>query len=591
MFFNSQGKAEVTYDAIVVGSGISGGWAAKELCEKGLKTLVLERGRNVRHGEYPTAGNDPWDYEGGELVPPEEIEKHYEKQSRTGYTIRKSNKHWFVKDDEHPYSEIKRFDWMRGYHTGGRSIMWGRQSYRLSDLDFEANAKDGIATDWPIRYAEMAPCNAATLPAAEATGNMTLRPHSVVHSLIYDPSTGKASGVRVIDGETGEQHEFFAKIIFLCASALGSTFILMNTATDEYPDGLGSSSGQLGRNLMDHHFRTGASGTWEGFEDRYYKGRRPNGFYIPRFRNISPATKRDDYIRGFGYQGGGSRTNWMRGVAEMEMGLGAEFKDALVQPGPWQVGMTGFGECLPYEENRVFLNHDVKDIHGLPTLTFDAEWKDNEWAMRKDMADSAAEMLEAAGFKDVETYDAGSYPGLGIHEMGTARMGRDRSNSVLNKWNQEEFGGISALAEAMLPKTSTPGAGEVGVPAFVDVVLGKYTEAEDQQRIRTGLNSWLSGVATAAGKAYTELAAEEQNRLLNELDSSSKLAAEELAEQQLSPEEARSKAPWWLDMKSLMIGGYFSSEKVGTEVLAYDPVPGSYQGCIPLADVGSSWSL
>lgn len=527
MFFNSQGKAEVTYDAIVVGSGISGGWAAKELCEKGLKTLVLERGRDVRHGEYPTAGNDPWDYEGGELVPPEEIEKHYEKQSRTGYTIRKSNKHWFVKDDEHPYSEIKRFDWMRGYHTGGRSIMWGRQSYRLSDLDFEANAKDGIATDWPIRYAEMAPwydyvetfagisgqaeglphlpdgkflppmelncvekelkksiaaqyddriltigrtahltqpnpeihgtrgkcqfrnrcirgcpfgayfsSNAATLPAAEATGNMTLRPHSVVHSLIYDPSTGKASGVRVIDGETGEQHEFFAKIIFLCASALGSTFILMNTATDEYPDGLGSSSGQLGRNLMDHHFRTGASGTWEGFEDRYYKGRRPNGFYIPRFRNISPATKRDDYIRGFGYQGGGSRTNWMRGVAEMEMGLGAEFKDALVQPGPWQVGMTGFGECLPYEENRVFLNHDVKDIHGLPTLTFDAEWKDNEWAMRKDMAASAAEMLEAAGFKDVETYDAGSYPGLGIHEMGTARMGRDRSNSVLNKWNQ-----------------------------------------------------------------------------------------------------------------------------------------------------------
>lgn len=527
MFFNSQGKAEVTYDAIVVGSGISGGWAAKELCEKGLKTLVLERGRNVRHGEYPTAGNDPWDYEGGELVPPEEIEKHYEKQSRTGYTIRKSNKHWFVKDDEHPYSEIKRFDWMRGYHTGGRSIMWGRQSYRLSDLDFEANAKDGIATDWPIRYAEMAPwydyvetfagisgqaeglphlpdgkflppmelncvekelkksiaaqyddriltigrtahltqpnpeihgtrgkcqfrnrcirgcpfgayfsSNAATLPAAEATGNMTLRPHSVVHSLIYDPSTGKASGVRVIDGETGEQHEFFAKVIFLCASALGSTFILMNTATDEYPDGLGSSSGQLGRNLMDHHFRTGASGTWEGFEDRYYKGRRPNGFYIPRFRNISPATKRDDYIRGFGYQGGGSRTNWMRGVAEMEMGLGAEFKDALVQPGPWQVGMTGFGECLPYEENRVFLNHDVKDIHGLPTLTFDAEWKDNEWAMRKDMAASAAEMLEAAGFKDVETYDAGSYPGLGIHEMGTARMGRDRSNSVLNKWNQ-----------------------------------------------------------------------------------------------------------------------------------------------------------
>lgn len=527
MFFNSQGKAEVTYDAIVVGSGISGGWAAKELSEKGLKTLVLERGRNVRHGEYPTAGNDPWDYEAGERVQPEEVAKHYEKQSRTGYTVRQSNKHWFVKDDEHPYSEVKRFDWMRGYHTGGRSIMWGRQSYRLSDLDFEANAKEGIAVDWPIRYADLAPwydyvetfagvsgqaeglpqlpdgkflppmelncvekelkkgiaanfddrlltigrtahltepnpeihgtrgkcqfrnrcirgcpfgayfsSNAATLPAAEATGNMTLRPHSVVHSLIYDASTKRATGVRVIDGETGEQHEFFAKIIFLNASALGSTFILMNTITDAFPDGLGSSSGQLGRNLMDHHFKVGARGTWDGHEDQYYKGRRPNGFYIPRFRNINAATKRDDYLRGFGYQGGGSRTNWMRGVAELDMTLGADFKDALVQPGPWQLGMNGFGECLPYEDNRVYLNLDVKDIHGLPTLTMDAEFKDNEMAMRKDMATSAAEMLEAAGFKDVETYDDGSYPGLGIHEMGTARMGRDPKTSVLNEWNQ-----------------------------------------------------------------------------------------------------------------------------------------------------------
>ncbi|MEL6971866.1 MAG: GMC family oxidoreductase [Bacteroidota bacterium] len=527
MFFNSQGKAEVTYDAIVVGSGISGGWAAKELCEKGLKTLVLERGRNVRHGEYPTAGNDPWDYEAGERVPREEVDKHYSKQNRTGYTVRQSQKHWFVKDDEHPYTEVKRFDWMRGYHTGGRSIMWGRQSYRLSDLDFTANAKDGIAVDWPIRYADLAPwydyvetfagisgqaeglphlpdgkflppmelncvekelkkgisenftdriltigrtahltepnpeihgtrgkcqfrnrcirgcpfgayfsSNAATLPAAEATGNMTLRPHSVVHSLILDPDTGKASGVRVIDGETGEQHEFFAKIVFLNASALGSTFILMNTVTDEFPDGLGSSSGQLGRNLMDHHFKVGASGTYEGYEDQYYKGRRPNGFYIPRFRNINAATKRDDYIRGFGYQGGGSRTNWMRGIKELDMSLGADFKDALVQPGPWQLGMNGFGECLPYEDNRVYLNHEVKDIHGLPTLTIDCEFKDNEMAMRKDMATSAAEMLEAAGFKDIKTYDDGAAPGLGIHEMGTARMGRDRKSSVLNEWNQ-----------------------------------------------------------------------------------------------------------------------------------------------------------
>ena len=265
---------------------------------------------------------------------------------------------------------------------------------------------------------------------------MTLRPHSVVHSLILDPDTGKASGVRVIDGETGEQHEFFAKIVFLNASALGSTFILMNTVTDEFPDGLGSSSGQLGRNLMDHHFKVGASGTYEGYEGQYYKGRRPNGFYIPRFRNINAATKRDDYIRGFGYQGGGSRTNWMRGIKELDMSLGADFKDALVQPGPWQLGMNGFGECLPYEDNRVYLNHEVKDIHGLPTLTIDCEFKDNEMAMRKDMATSAAEMLEAAGFKDIKTYDDGAAPGLGIHEMGTARMGRDRKSSVLNEWNQ-----------------------------------------------------------------------------------------------------------------------------------------------------------
>jgi choline dehydrogenase-like flavoprotein len=526
MFFNSQGKAEVTYDAIVVGSGISGGWAAKELSEQGLKTLVLERGRNVRHGEYPTAGNDPWDYPAGESVPQAEIDKHYFKQDRSGYTVRQSHKHWFVKDDEHPYTEVKRFDWMRGYHVGGRSLTWGRQSYRLSDLDFEANAKDGIATDWPIRYADLKPwydyvetfagvsgqaeglahlpdgkfqppmelncveqelkkgiaanfggrmltigrtahltqanpaihgtrgncqsrnrcmrgcpygayfsSNAATIPAAEASGNMTLRPHSVVHSIIMDKETGKAKGVRVIDGETGEQLEFFARIVFLCASTLGSTFILLNSQSEDHPDGLGASSGQLGRNLMDHHFKAGASGVLDGYNDKYYKGRRPNGFYIPRFRNLGPDSKQD-YLRGFGYQGSASRTNWMRAVKELSVGLGADFKDSLMMPGEWRLGMTGFGECLPYEENRVYLNQEVKDIHGLPTLTIDCEYKDNEKAMRKDMVNSAAEMLEASGFRDIELRDDECYPGIGIHEMGTARMGRSARNSVLNKWNQ-----------------------------------------------------------------------------------------------------------------------------------------------------------
>ncbi|RMF04830.1 MAG: GMC family oxidoreductase [Bacteroidetes bacterium] len=527
MFFNSQGKEENTFDAIVVGTGISGGWAAKELCEKGLKTLVLERGRDVKHGDYPTAGLDPWDFEGGENLPADVVAEHYPKQNRTGYTVKKPHVHWFVKDSEHPYSEVKRFDWIRGYHVGGRSLMWGRQSYRLSDLDFEANAKEGIATDWPIRYRDLAPwydyvetfagisgqaeglahlpdgkflppfemncveqdfrkavaanfggrvvtagrtahltvpnpaihgsrgqcqtrdrcirgcpygayfsSNASTIPAADHTGNMTLRPHSVVYQLIMDEDTGRAKGVRLRDARTGEDHEYFAKIIFLCASALGSTYILLNTKTNEHPDGLGGNSGQLGRNLMDHHFKAGARGIYDGYSDKYYLGRRPSGFYIPRFRNLGGDSNRKDYLRGFGYQGAASRTNWMRGIKELSVGLGADFKDMLMAPGPWQMGMTGFGECLPYEDNRVYLNEDLTDIHGLPTLTMDAEFKDNEMRMRQDMADSAAEMLEAAGFRDVKPYTNGSYPGLGIHEMGTARMGTSPKNSVLNKWNQ-----------------------------------------------------------------------------------------------------------------------------------------------------------
>jgi choline dehydrogenase-like flavoprotein len=521
MFFNSKGKEEATYDAIVIGSGISGGWAAKELCEKGLKTLVLERGRMVRHGDYPTAMTEPWEFENRGRLTDEEL-KDYQKQQRTGYTMKQESKHWWVKDTEHPYTEVKRFDWIRGYHVGGRSIMWGRHSYRLSDLDFEANAKDGYGVDWPIRYADIAPwydhvesfagiqgqaeglahlpdgkflppiqlncveeqlresikenfgrtltigrtanltqahngrgaCQfrnrcirgcpygayfsslSATLPAASQTGNMTLRPHSVVHSIIYDPENKRASGVRILDGETGETHEFFAKIIFCCASALGTTQILLNSASEAFPEGLGNSSGQLGHNLMDHHFRCGAHGIYEGFGDRYYKGRRPTGFYLTRFRNIDKASTHKDFLRGYGYQGGGSRQNWVRGVRELEMGLGAEFKKSLIVPGPWQLGMTAFGECLPYYENKVTLNREVLDKHGLPTLTIDCEFKENEMKMREDMKTSAAEMLEAAGYKNIEVYDNDSYPGLGIHEMGTARMGRDPKTSVLNKWNQ-----------------------------------------------------------------------------------------------------------------------------------------------------------
>lgn len=526
MYFNVDGKEEVTYDAIVIGSGISGGWAAKELTEKGLKTIVLERGRMVKHGDYPTAGLDPWDLENRDRFPQEVVDKHYPKQSRTGYTTNPSSAHFFVKDDEHPYSETKRFDWMRGYHVGGRSLTWGRQSYRLSPMDFEANAKDGIGVDWPIRYKDIAPwysyverfagisgtkdgipqlpdgeylppmdlncvekvakeriektfpernliigrvahlttpnpdihldrgqclsrnrcrrgcpygayfsSNASTLPAAERTGNLTIRPFSIVQSVMYDKDTGKATGVRIIDTETKETYEYFAKVIFLCASALGSTSILMQSKSEAHPNGMGNASGELGHNLMDHHFRTGARGNFEGMEDQYYEGRRPNGIYIPRFRNISAATKMPDFLRGYGFQGSASRTNWMRGVKEMST-MGAALKEELVQPGGWQMGINGFGECLPYHENKVSLDYDNLDQWGLPTLNMDAEFKENEMEMRKDVRVTAAEMLEAAGFKDVKTYDNKSWPGLGIHEMGTARMGRDPKTSVLNKWNQ-----------------------------------------------------------------------------------------------------------------------------------------------------------
>ncbi|HOX83068.1 MAG TPA: GMC family oxidoreductase [Chryseolinea sp.] len=521
MNLNIDAEKENTYDAIVVGTGISGGWAAKELTEKGLKTLVLERGRNVKHVvDYPTMTKDPWDFPNAGRLTPDDI-KVLPVQSRTNW-IGQDTKHWWVNDLENPYTEVKPFDWIRGYHEGGRSIMWGKQTYRLSQMDFEANAKEGVGVDWPIRYEDLAPwydkvetfigvsgraeglpqlpdgkflpemelncveevfrdkvaekfgrkitigrvahltaalphdpsrgicqsrnlcsrgcpygayfsSNASTLPAAERTGNMTLRPHSIVHSIIYDEKKGKAIGVKVLDAETKQEIEFFAKIIFLNASTLGSTFILMNSISNRFPNGLGNGSDQLGRNLMDHQYRTGAEAEVEGFDDKYYIGRRPNGIYIPRFRNIGN-DKRTDFIRGYGYQGGGSRDSWSRGVAELS--FGEELKDSLTAPGKWKIGITGFGECLPYSDNRATLNTDKKDAYGLPTLSIDAEWKENEKAMRKDMRVTAAEMLEASGFKNVSMYDAPNNIGLGIHEMGTARMGRDAKTSVLNKWNQ-----------------------------------------------------------------------------------------------------------------------------------------------------------
>lgn len=511
------------YDAIVIGTGVSGGWAAKELSEAGLKTLVLERGRMVKHGDYPTMHDDPWDMElrGGTTV---EEQKRQEKQARTGYTTAAESKHWFVDDIKHPYNETKRFDWMRGYHVGGRSLTWGRQSYRLSDLDFTANIKDGHGVDWPIRYNDLAPwydyvekyigisgealgiahlpdgifsppmelncveeefkatlannyedrlltigrvahitgnhqhkgrsncqyrnrcirgcpygayfsSNASTLPAAEATGNMTLRPNSIVHEIIYDAILKKATGVKVIDAETKETYIFSADIIFCCASAIASASILMQSKSERFPNGLGNDSGELGHNIMDHHLGAGANAIVEGHEDKYYKGRRPNGVYIPRFRNLGDqATERKDFVRGYGYQGGGGRYGISEHVAEI--GYGEKFKEAILKPGPWSMGIMGFGECLPYHDNKMTLDYEQLDDWGLPTITFDAEWKENELVMREDIKQQAAEMLEKAGFKDITTFDVRHAPGIGIHEMGTARMGRDPKTSVLNANNQ-----------------------------------------------------------------------------------------------------------------------------------------------------------
>ena len=508
-----------TFDAIVIGSGISGGWAAKELTENGLKTVMLERGRNIEHvKDYTNALKAPWQFEhrGGRT---QQMSKDYPVLGRE-YFLNETNLDYWASDKDSPYVEVKRFDWFRGYHVGGRSLMWGRQSYRWSDLDFEVNGKEGVGVDWPIRYKDLAPwyshvekhagisgsleglsqlpdgdflppmdmnvaerfvadkvnahytgkrkmiigrtanltqampgrshcqfrnkcamgcpfgayfsTQSSTLPAAMATGNLTVRPYSIVTRILYDKDKKKATGVEVLDAQTNMTYEYYAKIIFLNASTLNSAWVLMNSATNVWPDGLGSSSGELGHNLMDHHMRAGAFGTVEGFDDRYYFGRRPNGIYIPRFRNIN-GDKRD-YLRGFGYQGLASREGWGHEIAELQ--IGGAYKDAISEPGKWAFGIAAFGETLPNHNNKVTLDKNKKDKWGLPVLAIDAELGENERKMRVDMVNDAMEMLHVAGLKDVAKFEQESYLGAAIHEMGTARMGRDPKTSVLNKWNQ-----------------------------------------------------------------------------------------------------------------------------------------------------------
>jgi choline dehydrogenase-like flavoprotein len=507
------------YDAIVVGSGISGGWAAKELTEKGLRVLLLERGKNVEHvKDYVNATKGPWEYphRGGRT---QDMIRRYPVLKRD-FPLNEKNLDWWASDEDSPYTEVKRFDWYRGYQVGGRSLMWGRCSFRLSDIDFEANAREGIGTDWPIRYADIAPwysyverfagiagsierlpqlpdgefqpemplncaeslvadrltsrfdgkrrlissrtanltqplpgrgacqyrdacwlgcpygayfsTQSSTLPAAMRTGRLTLKPFAIVSEVLYDRDRQRASGVRVVDALSNATTDYRARVVFLCASALNSTWLLLRSATDVWPGGLGSSSGELGHNLMDHHFRVGAYGRVDGLDDKYYFGRRPNPAYIARYRNIG-GDKRD-YLRGFGYECGASRESWWRAVAEL--GVGAEFKDRMAQPGGWTMGGTAFGEMLPNHDNRITLDATRKDKWGLPVLKIDCAIGENERRMRKDMANDLAETFEAAGIRDVKTYDDEYFPGMGIHEMGTARMGTSPRNSVLNKWNQ-----------------------------------------------------------------------------------------------------------------------------------------------------------
>jgi choline dehydrogenase-like flavoprotein len=520
---NTKGVTQNTYDAIVIGSGMTGGWVAKELCDHGIKTLVLERGKNVTHlKDYPTATMDPWDLPHRNRLP-QKVRDENPVVSKC-YAFKEDAMHFFVKDKEHPYIQEKPFDWIRGYQVGGKSLMWGRGSHRWNKFNFEAPARDGYAVDWPIRYEDLAPwyshvekfvgvcgnkdgletfpdgeylpafdlnvvektiqkriaglykdrqmvagraahltqptelhlqqgrgkcnsrnlcqrgcpfggyfsANSSTLPWAAKTGNLTLRPDSVVHSIIYDNKKGKASGVRVIDAQTKQVTEYFANVIFLNAATLNSNLVLLHSTSDRFPEGLGNDNGLLGKYVAFHIYRAGVSADIEGFLDSYYYGRRPASTLIPNFRNVH---KHDaDFLGGYVSFLSASRSGFGHSVEGEQVGL--EYKDAISEPGNWKVSLSVQGETIPKETNHVRLSKDQKDEWGMPTLITSIGYDDNDEKMIKDFLDQGSEMLEKVGCKNIKTRDNHQAPGLDIHEMGGIRMGKDPKTSLLNKWNQ-----------------------------------------------------------------------------------------------------------------------------------------------------------
>jgi choline dehydrogenase-like flavoprotein len=517
------GADKNTYDAIVIGSGMTGGWAAKEFCEKGLKTLVIERGRNIEHlKDYPTATKDIWEFPHRNQLP-FKIKEENPVVSKC-YAFREDTLQFFVKDKEHPYVQEKPFDWIRAYQVGGKSLLWGRGTQRYSKFDFEGPARDGFGIDWPIRYEDLAPwyshvekfigvcgnkdgletlpdgeflppwelnfveksiqsrimssykdryminarcahltepkeihlqqgrgkCMArnlcqrgcpfggyfsavsSTLPWAAKTGNLTMRPDSVVHSIIYDSKKGKATGVRVIDAHTKEVTDYFAKVIFLNAAALNSNLILLNSTSDRFPEGLGNDNGLLGKYIVFQNYRGSLSSDIDGFKDKYYSGRRPASTLIPNFRNVYK--QETDFLRGYMSFLSARRESWGHDVEGDQ--VGENYKNNISEPGDWKVGMTISGEVIPKETNHVRLDKGKKDEWGMPLLTVSVDYDDNDEKLLKDFFEQGAQMLEKAGCKNIKTRDSKQAPGLDIHEMGGVRMGKDPKTSILNKWNQ-----------------------------------------------------------------------------------------------------------------------------------------------------------